>query len=209
MRRSTRPALLALHSLSKRSNLAGYRAGFVAGDPAVLAELLAVRKNLGLMVPAPVQHAATVALGDDEHVVEQRARYAARRDLLRAALSGPASASTTPRPASTSGPARGEPCDETVGWFADRGILVAPGDFYGPARCPARTDRADRDRRAGRRGGRPPRPLSHRVPVTRSVSSCRSAALPVSSSARASAARAASARPSRRSSSPRTAWNRW
>ena len=80
--------VLALHSLSKRSNLAGYRAGFVSGDPDVLAELLAVRKNLGLMMPAPVQHAAAVALGDDEHVSRQRERYTGRRRRLRAALVG-------------------------------------------------------------------------------------------------------------------------
>ena len=65
-----------MHSLSKRSNLAGYRCAFVAGDPAVVAELLAVRKNLGLMMPGPQQHAMQAALDDDEHVEEQHARYA-------------------------------------------------------------------------------------------------------------------------------------
>ncbi len=124
--------VLALHSLSKRSNLAGYRAGLVAGDTAVLAELLAVRKNLGLMVPAPVQHAATVALGDEAHVVEQRARYAARRDLLREALTGAGLTIEHSEAGLYLWGTRGQPCDETVAWFADRGILVAPGDFYGP-----------------------------------------------------------------------------
>ena len=80
--------LLAVHSLSKRSNLAGYRCGFVAGDPAVVAELLAVRKNLGLILPGPQQVAMAAALADDAHAVEQRARYAARRTTLRAALEG-------------------------------------------------------------------------------------------------------------------------
>ena len=78
--------ILAVHSLSKRSNLAGYRCAFVAGDPAVVAELLAVRRNLGLMMPAPQQRAMIAALDDDEHVTEQHARYAARRTTLRTAL---------------------------------------------------------------------------------------------------------------------------
>ncbi|PRC49931.1 succinyldiaminopimelate transaminase, partial [Mycobacterium sp. ITM-2017-0098] len=66
--------LLAIHSLSKTSSLAGYRAGFVAGDPGVVAELLAVRKHAGMMVPTPVQGAMVAALDDDPHEVEQRAR---------------------------------------------------------------------------------------------------------------------------------------
>ena len=78
--------VLALHSLSKRSNLAGYRFGFAAGDPAVIATLLEVRKHAGMMVPGPVQAAAVAALGDDTHVVAQRAVYRARREVLAAAL---------------------------------------------------------------------------------------------------------------------------
>src|SRR5262249_56884827 len=78
--------LLAVYSLSKRSNLAGCRAGFVTGDPALIAELLEVRRHAGLMMPAPVQAAMAAALGDDAHAEEQRARYAARRTRLRAAL---------------------------------------------------------------------------------------------------------------------------
>ena len=74
--------ILAVHSLSKRSNLAGYRCAFVAGDPAVVGELLAVRKNLGLQLPGPQQHAMVAALDDDEHVDEQHARYARRRRWL-------------------------------------------------------------------------------------------------------------------------------
>ena len=69
--------LLALHSLSKRSNLAGYRAGFVAGDDQLVAELLAVRKHAGMIVPGPVQAAMITLLGDQDHVEEQRARYLA------------------------------------------------------------------------------------------------------------------------------------
>ncbi len=75
--------ILAVHSLSKRSNLAGYRCAFVAGDPALVGELLAVRKNLGLQMPGPQQAAMVAALDDDEHVAEQHARYAARRATLR------------------------------------------------------------------------------------------------------------------------------
>src|SRR6202035_4610895 len=75
--------VLAVHSLSKRSNLAGYRAGFVTGDPALVASLLAIRQQAGMIVPAPVQAAMTAALGDDAHAVEQRGRYAARRSVLR------------------------------------------------------------------------------------------------------------------------------
>ncbi|HVS69065.1 MAG TPA: succinyldiaminopimelate transaminase, partial [Mycobacteriales bacterium] len=78
--------LLAVHSMSKRSNLAGYRAGFIAGDPALIARLLEVRKHAGMIVPAPVQAAMIAALGDDAHVVVQRARYEARRSILLAAL---------------------------------------------------------------------------------------------------------------------------
>jgi succinyldiaminopimelate transaminase len=125
--------VLAVHSLSKRSNLAGYRAGFVAGDPALVAELLAVRKHAGMIVPAPVQAAMVAALGDEDHVAEQRARYAARRETLRAMLIKAGFEIEH----STAGlylwATRGEDCWTTVDWFAARGILVAPGAFYGPA----------------------------------------------------------------------------
>ena len=78
--------LLAVHSLSKRSNLAGYRAGFVTGDPALIADLLEIRRPSGMMPPAPVQAAMTAALNDDEHAAQQRQRYAARRTRLWPAL---------------------------------------------------------------------------------------------------------------------------
>jgi succinyldiaminopimelate transaminase len=126
--------LLAVHSLSKRSNLAGYRAGFVTGDPALVGQLLEIRRHAGMMVPAPVQAAMTAALDDDEHAARQRDRYAARRALLAEGL-------------------------ERAGWriehsqaglylwachpgydgwgsvsaLAEAGILVAPGEFYGAA----------------------------------------------------------------------------
>src|SRR5437764_10410771 len=78
--------VLAVHSLSKRSNLAGMRAGFYAGDEDLVTYLLETRKHAGLIVPTPVQEAAIAALGDDEHVHDQRARYAERRALVRDVL---------------------------------------------------------------------------------------------------------------------------
>ena len=78
--------IVAVHSLSKRSNLAGYRAAFLAGDAGVLGDLLQIRKHGGMMTPAPVQAATVAALGDDAHVAEQRERYTARRTALRGAL---------------------------------------------------------------------------------------------------------------------------
>jgi len=125
--------LLAVHSLSKRSNLAGYRAGFVAGDPRIVGELLAVRKHAGMIVPEPVQAAMAAALGDVEHVREQRERYAVRRVALRDALTGAGFRIDHSEAGLYLWATRGEPCWDTVAWLADRGILVAPGAFYGPA----------------------------------------------------------------------------
>jgi succinyldiaminopimelate transaminase len=125
--------ILAVHSLSKRSNLAGYRCAFVAGDPAVVGELLAVRKNLGLMMPGPQQHAMVAALEDDAHVVEQHARYAARRAKLREAIEAAGFRVDHSEASLYLWATRGEDCWETVSWLADRGILVAPGAFYGTA----------------------------------------------------------------------------
>ncbi|MBD4501343.1 aminotransferase class I/II-fold pyridoxal phosphate-dependent enzyme, partial [Xanthomonas citri pv. citri] len=78
--------LLSVYSLSKQSNLAGYRAAFAAGDPQLVATLVNTRKHAGMIVPAPVQHAMAVALADDAHVAEQKDRYRRRRDALRTAL---------------------------------------------------------------------------------------------------------------------------
>src|SRR5262249_55379339 len=80
--------VLPIHSLSKRSNLAGYRAGFVTGDPALVADLLAIRKQAGMIMPGPVQAAMAAALSDDGHAAEQRERYAARRSALLSAFAG-------------------------------------------------------------------------------------------------------------------------
>jgi succinyldiaminopimelate transaminase len=124
--------LLAVHSLSKRSNLAGYRAGFVAGDPVLVARLLEVRKHAGMIVPAPVQAAMVAALSDDAHVVDQRGRYAARRAVLHGALTGAGFTIDASEGGLYLWATRAEPCYDTVAWLAARGILVAPGDFYGP-----------------------------------------------------------------------------
>ena len=125
--------ILAVHSLSKRSNLAGYRCGFVAGDGALVAELLAVRKNLGLIMPGPQQVAMAAALGDDAHADEQHARYLARRTTLRTALEGAGFRVDHSEASLYLWCTRDEDCWTTVSALADRGILVAPGSFYGRA----------------------------------------------------------------------------
>ncbi|MFE7135402.1 succinyldiaminopimelate transaminase [Streptomyces sp. NPDC057638] len=129
----TYEGVVAVHSLSKRSNLAGYRAAFIAGDERVLGELLTIRKHGGMMMPAPVQAATVAALGDDTHVHEQRARYAARRTALRDALEAHGFRIEHSEASLYLWATRDEPCWETVAQLADRGILVAPGDFYGAA----------------------------------------------------------------------------
>lgn len=125
--------LLAVHSLSKRSNLAGYRAGFVAGDPELIARLLAVRRHAGLIVPDPVQAAMVAALDDDEHVGVQRARYLARRTRLRTAFEAAGYRVDHSEGGLYLWVTRDEPCWSTVAALADRGVLVAPGEFYGAA----------------------------------------------------------------------------
>ena len=132
--------VLALYSLSKRSNLAGYRAAFVAGDPALVAELLAVRKHSGMMVPGPVQDAMAVALDDDEHAVAQKELYRNRRVVLRAALeesgfridhSEAGLYLWATRQADGSAGGGAEDCWSTLDFLAGLGILAAPGEFYG------------------------------------------------------------------------------
>ncbi|HJR90570.1 MAG TPA: succinyldiaminopimelate transaminase [Aeromicrobium sp.] len=128
----TLEGILAVHSMSKRSNLAGYRAAFVVGDAAVVAELLAVRKHLGFMVPTPIQVALAAVLADDAHVEDQRARYRERRAALRKALERAGLRIDDSEGSLYLWATRDEPCRDTVAWLAERGILVAPGDFYGP-----------------------------------------------------------------------------
>ncbi|MBI1351075.1 MAG: succinyldiaminopimelate transaminase [Actinomycetales bacterium] len=124
--------LLVLHSLSKRSNFAGYRFGFAAGDPDLMRDVLAVRKHAGMMVPLPVQAAAIAALDDDDHAAEQKQRYGRRRRVVRAALEGAGFRIEHSEAGLYLWTTRDEPCWDTVAWFADRGVLVTPGDFYGP-----------------------------------------------------------------------------
>ena len=131
--RGSHEGLLAVHSLSKRSNLAGYRCGFVTGDPAVVAELVAVRKNLGLILPGPQQAAMAAALADDAHAVEQRSRYAARRSTLQAALAEAGFRVEHSEASLYLWATRDQDCWETVADLAAQGILVAPGTFYGRA----------------------------------------------------------------------------
>jgi succinyldiaminopimelate transaminase len=124
-------SLLSLHSLSKRSSMAGYRFGFFAGDAELHAGLLATRKHLGFMTPSPVQAAAAAALADDDHVEAQRARYARRRQVLKSALLQHGFAVDDSEAGLYLWATRGEPCWDTVAWLSQRGIVVAPGAFYG------------------------------------------------------------------------------
>ena len=125
--------LLAVHSLSKRSNLAGYRAGFVTGDRTLIADLLEIRKHAGMLMPAPVQAAMAAALTDDRHADEQRARYSARRDRLRPALEAAGWAVDHSSAGLYLWASRPDlDCWGSVHRLAEAGILVAPGEIYGP-----------------------------------------------------------------------------
>ena len=125
--------LLAVHSLSKRSNLAGYRSGVVSGDQKLVNDITGLRKHAGMLMPTPVQHATIAALGDTKHVEIQKAKYGARRDLLHKALTSAGFEISHSEAGLYLWATRGEDCLRTVDWLAERGILVAPGDFYGAA----------------------------------------------------------------------------
>lgn len=125
--------VVALHALSKRSNMAGYRYGTLVGDPEVVDRVLQVRRHLGLLVPDPVQNAAAAAWADDAHVDEQRERYSRRRDVLRRALESAGFVIDHSEAGLYLWATRDEPCWDTVAALAERGVLVAPGDFYGAA----------------------------------------------------------------------------
>ena len=126
--------VLAVHSLSKRSNLAGVRAGFYAGDGDLVAYLSELRKHAGFMVPGPVQAAAVAAWGDQEHVVEQRDRYRTRLERFRAILA--AIGVDAPMPGGAF--YLWAPAPDGDAWAlvnrlaAEGGALVSPGEFYGP-----------------------------------------------------------------------------
>ncbi len=125
--------LLAVHSLSKTSNLASYRAGFVTGDSTLVKDLLEVRKHAGMIVPLPIQAAMTAALNDDEHEGRQRERYRARRTELKDAVERAGFTVEHSEAGLYLWVTRGEACRDTVDWFAEHGILTAPGEFYGPS----------------------------------------------------------------------------
>ncbi|MEU1970150.1 succinyldiaminopimelate transaminase [Microbacterium sp. NPDC019599] len=123
--------VLSVYSLSKQSNLAGYRAAFLAGDPALVARLLTPRKHLGLMLPAPVQAAMTAALADDAHVAAQKERYRARRDILRPAVEAAGFRIDRSEAGLYLWATEGRDAWESLGRLADLGILAGPGHFYG------------------------------------------------------------------------------
>jgi succinyldiaminopimelate transaminase len=125
--------ILAVHSLSKRSNLAGYRSGAVLGDAKLICDIVSLRKHAGMLVSTPVQLATVAALSDDAHVVLQKARYAKRRDVLHTALISAGFKIEHSQAGLYLWATNGSNCLETVNWLAEKGILAAPGDFYGPA----------------------------------------------------------------------------
>lgn len=123
--------ILAIYSLSKQSNMAGYRAAFIAGCRDSIARLTTARKHAGLMVPAPLQAAMTVALGDDAHVAEQKERYRARRSLLKPALEDAGFRVDHSEAGLYLWATEGRDAWESIGRLADLGILGGPGHFYG------------------------------------------------------------------------------
>ena len=123
--------ILAIHSLSKRSSIAGYRAAMMIGDKELIARILEVRKHAGMMVPLPVQKAMVAALGDSQHVAEQRDRYNARKAKVRSAIEKHGFKVDHSEAGLYLWATRGESDWDSVAWFAERGILVTPGHFYG------------------------------------------------------------------------------
>jgi succinyldiaminopimelate transaminase len=126
--------VLAVFSLSKRSNLAGYRAGFVTGDPALMKDLLLVARQAGMIVPGPVQAAMVAALSDDAHAVEQKARYAARRAILAEGLTAAGFRIEHSEAGLYLWASRpGLDCWAACELLATQcGLLVGPGSMYGP-----------------------------------------------------------------------------
>jgi aspartate/methionine/tyrosine aminotransferase len=125
--------LLAVHSMSKRSNLAGYRAGLIVGDADLIGEIREVRKHAGMMLPLPIQRAMTAALGDEVHVAEQAKRYAVRREVLSVALNAAGFKIDFSNAGLYIWCTRDEDSWDSISWLADIGILATPGIFYGQA----------------------------------------------------------------------------
>ncbi len=130
---SSTELLLAVYSLSKQSNMAGYRAAFTAGDPALIANLVNSRKHAGMIVPAPVQAAMAAALRDDEHVAAQKDLYRSRREQLVPALEAFGLKIEHSEAGLYLWASAGEDTWTTVSRFAELGIVVGPGVFYGDA----------------------------------------------------------------------------
>ncbi|CAL4860065.1 succinyldiaminopimelate transaminase [Microbacterium sp. MM2322] len=124
-------SLLSVYSLSKQSNLAGYRAAFLAGDAALVARLVTARKHLGLMVPGPVQSAMIAALEDDAHVDHQRELYRSRRNVLKPAVEAAGFRIDRSEGGLYLWATAGENAWDSLGRLAELGILAGPGHFYG------------------------------------------------------------------------------
>jgi succinyldiaminopimelate transaminase len=123
--------ILAIHSLSKRSSMAGYRAAMMIGDKELIAKILEVRKHAGMMVPLPVQRAMVAALADKVHVEIQRDRYNARKAKVRSAIEKHGFKVDHSEAGLYLWATRNERDWDSVAWFANQGILVTPGHFYG------------------------------------------------------------------------------
>ena len=123
--------VLAVYSLSKQSNLAGYRAAFAVGEASLIKALVNLRMHSGLNTPEPVQRAMTVALGDDAHVAAEKAIYRARREVLLPAIKAYGFEVHASQAGLYIWATLGEDCWQTVDRMAELGILVAPGIFYG------------------------------------------------------------------------------
>jgi succinyldiaminopimelate transaminase len=126
-----RTNVLAIYSLSKQSNMAGYRAAFAAGCAKVISRLLTVRKHAGLMLPAPLQAAMAIALGDDAHVDAQRERYRARRNVLKPALESAGFRIDNSEAGLYLWGTQGVDAWSSIEHLAELGILAGPGTFYG------------------------------------------------------------------------------
>lgn len=125
--------VLSIYSLSKQSNLAGYRAAFAAGDQGLIAGLVNLRMHSGMMVPGPVQKAMIAALGDDEHVAAQKEIYRKRRDELLPALVNYGFDVQDSEAGLYLWVTKGQDCWETIEELAKLGIVAVPGEFYGNA----------------------------------------------------------------------------
>jgi succinyldiaminopimelate transaminase len=123
--------ILVVHSLSKRSSMAGYRGAFLIGDAKLISQIREVRKHAGMMVPLPIQNAMVAALSDETHVVEQRNRYNARRAALSPALIAAGFKIEESAAGLYIWCTRAEDCWKSVEWLAKLGIVATPGSFYG------------------------------------------------------------------------------